>query len=74
MLVFAAAGALDYLTGNRFGIGKEFERGVLMMGTMILSMVGMVVLAPLIAAVAANPHYGGISSEKKGTFGGSGTP
>ena len=50
MLIFTAAGALDYLTGNRLGIGKEFERGVLMIGTMILSMVGMIVLAPLLAA------------------------
>lgn len=51
MLVFSVVGALDYLTGSRFGIGKEFERGVLIMGTMILSMVGMIVLAPLIAAL-----------------------
>ena len=51
MLVFSVVGALDYITGSRFGIGKEFERGVLIMGTMILSMVGMIVLAPLIAAL-----------------------
>ena len=51
MLVFSALGALDYITGNHFGIGKEFERGVTLMGTMILSMVGMIVLAPLIAVV-----------------------
>jgi ethanolamine transporter len=50
MLIFTAIGALDYLTGSRLGLGKEFERGVLMIGTMILSMVGMIVLAPLIAA------------------------
>ena len=50
MLIFTAIGALDYLTGSRLGFGKEFERGVLMIGTMILSMVGMIVLAPLIAA------------------------
>ena len=50
MLLFAVVGALDYLAGNRLGVGKEFERGILMIGTMILSMVGMIVLAPLIAA------------------------
>ncbi|MBQ8404054.1 MAG: ethanolamine utilization protein EutH [Clostridia bacterium] len=49
MLVFSVLGALDYITGNHFGIGKEFERGVMLMGTMLLSMVGMIVLAPLIA-------------------------
>ena len=53
MLVFTAAGALDYLTGNHLSIGKEFERGILMIGTMILSMVGMLVLAPLIAHMIA---------------------
>ena len=51
MLVFTVVGALDYLTGSRFGIGKEFERGIVIMGTMILSMVGMIVLAPLIAVL-----------------------
>ena len=51
MLVFSVIGALDYITGNRFGIGKDFERGVTLMGTMILSMVGMIVLAPLIAVL-----------------------
>ena len=53
MLVFTAVGALDYLTGNHLRIGKEFERGILMIGTMILSMVGMLVLAPLIAHMIA---------------------
>lgn len=51
MLIFTVVGALDYLTGNHLGVGKEFERGVLMIGTMILSMVGMIVLAPVIAAL-----------------------
>ena len=51
MLVFTVVGAVDYLTGNHLGVGKEFERGVLMIGTMILSMVGMIVLAPLIASL-----------------------
>ncbi|MBE6652234.1 MAG: ethanolamine utilization protein EutH [Ruminococcaceae bacterium] len=50
MLLFSVVGAVDYLTGNHLGVGKEFERGILIMGTMIISMVGMIVLAPLIAA------------------------
>ena len=49
MLVFSVLGALDYITGNHFGIGKEFERGIMLLGTMTLSMVGMIVLAPTIA-------------------------
>ena len=49
MLVFAALGALDRVFGNRFGLGKEFERGFNLLGTMALSMIGMIVLSPLIA-------------------------
>ncbi len=49
MLVFSVLGALDYIIGCRFGIGKEFERGIMLLGTMTLSMVGMIVLAPTIA-------------------------
>ena len=51
MLVFSVLGAIDYVIGNRFGLGKEFERGVMLMGNMVLSMVGMIVLAPLIAVL-----------------------
>lgn len=49
MAVFSVLGALDYITGNHIGIGKEFERGIMLLGTMTLSMVGMIVIAPLIA-------------------------
>ncbi len=49
MAVFAVLGGIDYLLGNKFGIGKEFERGIMLLGTMMLTMVGMIVLAPLFA-------------------------
>lgn len=49
MLVFCILGGLDRLLGNRFGIGKEFEKGFMLLGTLALSMIGMIVLAPLIA-------------------------
>ena len=49
MLIFSVLGAIDYIIGCRFGIGKEFERGIMLIGTMTLSMVGMIVLAPTIA-------------------------
>ena len=51
MLVFSLIGAFDRIIGNRFGLGKEFERGFLMLGKMILSMVGMIVISPWIAHV-----------------------
>lgn len=49
MAAFAVLGALDCILGNRLGLGKEFERGLSMFGTLALSMIGMIVLAPVIA-------------------------
>ena len=36
MAVFAALGAIDRILGNRFGLGKEFEEGILAMGSLPL--------------------------------------
>ncbi len=49
MLVFSILGAIDRIIGNRFGFGKEFERAFMLIGTMALSMIGMIVISPLIA-------------------------
>ena len=46
---FCIVGAVDYVIGKKFGVGKEFESGVMLLGSMALSMVGMILLAPLIA-------------------------
>ena len=51
MAVFAALGAADRICGNRFGIGKEFEEGILAMGSLALAMIGVITLAPVLAAV-----------------------
>ena len=51
MAVFAVLGALDRLLGNRFGIGKEFEEGIQAMGSLALAMIGIISLAPVLAAV-----------------------
>lgn len=51
MAVFAGLGALDRIFGNRFGIGQEFENGIQAMGSLALAMVGIVCLAPVLAAV-----------------------
>ena len=51
MAVFAVLGALDRIFGNRFGIGREFEEGILAMGSLALAMVGIICLAPVLAAV-----------------------
>lgn len=51
MALFAVAGGIDKIFGSRFGLGDAFERGILLMGQLFLSMSGMIVLAPVIAKV-----------------------
>ena len=51
MAVFAVLGALDRIAGNRWGLGKEFEEGILAMGSLALAMVGIVSLAPVLAGL-----------------------
>ena len=51
MLIFSMLGAIDRILGNRFGLGREFEKGFMLLGTMALSMIGMIVVSPLIAGL-----------------------
>ena len=51
MAVFALLGALDRIIGNKFGLGQEFENGILAMGSLGLSMIGIIALSPVLAAV-----------------------
>ena len=51
MAVFAALGGLDRILGNRFGLGEKFEEGILAMGSLALAMIGIISLAPVLAAV-----------------------
>ena len=51
MAVFAVLGALDRIFGNRFGLGQEFENGIQAMGALALAMLGIICLAPVLAAV-----------------------
>lgn len=55
MACFSILGALDLITGNHVGIGKEFEKGLMLLGTMALSMVGMIVIAPLLSELLFPP-------------------
>lgn len=48
ILIFSFAGAVDYLFGNRLGVGKEFEKAFSLFAPMVLSMLGMIVIAPAI--------------------------
>lgn len=49
VMIFSVLAALDRIIGNRFGLGKEFERGFMLLGNMALSMIGMIIISPWIA-------------------------
>ena len=51
MAAFAAIGAIDRIFGNRLGLGKPFEEGILSMGTLALAMLGIISLAPVLATL-----------------------
>ena len=66
MAGFAALGAIDRIFGNRWGLGKEFEEGILAMGSLALAMVGIVSLAPVLANVlkpVVVPIYGFLGAD-----------
>ncbi len=66
MAVFAVLGALDRIFGNRFGLGKEFEDGILAMGSLAMAMVGIICLAPVLAGLlkpVVVPIYGFLGAD-----------
>ena len=46
MAIIMVLGALDKAFGNHFHLGKQFEEGLMSMGALALSMIGIIVLAP----------------------------
>ncbi|WP_455715299.1 ethanolamine utilization protein EutH [Anaerosporobacter sp.] len=49
MVFFAVLGAIDRIIGNKFGLGEKFEEGILAIGSLAISMVGIIALAPVLA-------------------------
>ena len=49
MLTFALLGAIDRIFNNKVGLGKEFEKGFNLLGQLVLSMLGMIIIAPVFA-------------------------
>lgn len=47
---FALVGIIDGITGNHLGLGGEFEKGISLLGTLTLAMLGMLCLVPLISS------------------------
>lgn len=48
VVIFFILGAVDKIIGDKFGLGKEFEKAFQLFTSMALSMLGMLVLAPAI--------------------------
>lgn len=57
MLCFSMLGALDRIIGGKLGLADEFERGFRILGTMALTMIGMIVISPFIARIL-EPAFG----------------
>ncbi|WP_250278840.1 ethanolamine utilization protein EutH [[Clostridium] colinum] len=51
MVIFMVLGAIDKCIGNKFGVGEKFEEGIITMGALALSMVGVICLAPVLANI-----------------------
>lgn len=49
MVLFMIIGGIDKCIGNKLGLGKQFEEGIMAMGSLALSMVGIITLAPVLA-------------------------
>ena len=49
--VFAVIGGIDRICGSRLGLGKAFEEGIVTMGQLALTMVGILVMAPVLADI-----------------------
>lgn len=59
-------GALDRILGCPFGLGQKFEEGLLTIGTLCLSMLGMMSLAPVLARLlrpVLAPVYGFLGAD-----------
>lgn len=64
--IFAVLGALDRIIGDKFGLGKQFEEGILAMGSLAMAMIGIICLAPVLAAVLKPvivPVYGFLGAD-----------
>lgn len=48
---FMVVGGIDYLLGNKFKLGEHFEEGIMAMGSLTLSMVGIITIAPVLANI-----------------------
>ncbi len=66
MAVFLVIGGIDRIFGSRLKLGIAFENGIKMTGEMMLAMVGVIVLAPVLATLLRPvivPVYGFLGAD-----------
>lgn len=66
MAIFMVAGGLDRIFGGKLGLGKQFEEGILAIGSLALSMLGILSLAPVLAKLLRPvlvPVYGFLGAD-----------
>ena len=51
MMIFMLVGAIDKVMGNKYGYGEKFVKGLYSIGSLALSMVGVVAAAPVLSKV-----------------------
>ncbi|OPA75328.1 ethanolamine utilization protein EutH [Paenibacillus selenitireducens] len=49
MVIFMVLGAIDKCIGYKFGLGHQFDEGIMAMGSLTLAMVGIISLSPVLA-------------------------
>ena len=49
MALGAVLGGMDYMLGNRFGLGQRFEEAFRLLGSIALSMAGILCLGPVLS-------------------------
>lgn len=54
MMIFMLVGAIDKIIGNKFGYGEKFDEGLNAIGPLVISMAGVVAVAPILANVIQN--------------------
>jgi len=71
MVLFMIIGGIDKCIGNKLGLGKQFEEGIMAMGSLALSMVGIITLAPVLANLLSPivvPVYELLGADDMGGF------
>ena len=49
LAIFALVGGIDYLIGNKLGLGSKFERGLALMGPLATSITGVIIMVPVLS-------------------------